>query len=146
MDRIIREDHTVARTIEHASVDEHRDIAMHGFDIAADPAAQSPSQNGGIIADPRLSEGGVAARTSWSRSPLSTRVRVCRSRCAPRGVQRMDCRLNYGESFRAGERISTGFVESAVNQIVDKRFVPQQPLDPLQCRCFGLDNRRSRHP
>jgi hypothetical protein len=30
--------------------------------------------------------------------------------------------VNYGERFRAGERISTGFVESAVNQIVDKRF------------------------
>lgn len=52
MDRIIREDHTVARTIEHASVDEHRDIAMHGFDIAADPAAQSPSQNGESLQTP----------------------------------------------------------------------------------------------
>jgi hypothetical protein len=30
--------------------------------------------------------------------------------------------VDYGERFRAGERISTRFVESAVNQIVDKRF------------------------
>jgi hypothetical protein len=29
--------------------------------------------------------------------------------------------VNYGERFRAGERLSTGFVESAINQIVDKR-------------------------
>ncbi|HET6239962.1 MAG TPA: hypothetical protein VFE41_34135 [Acetobacteraceae bacterium] len=31
---------------------------------------------------------------------------------------------NYSERFRAAERITTGFVESAVNQIVDKRFDP----------------------
>ena len=34
----------------------------------------------------------------------------------------------YGECFRAGERISTGFVESAVNQIVDKRFDKRQSM------------------
>ena len=36
--------------------------------------------------------------------------------------------VNYGERFRAGERISTGFVESAVNQIVDKRFDKRQSM------------------
>ena len=36
--------------------------------------------------------------------------------------------MNYGERFRAGERISTGFVESAVNQIVDKRFDKRQSM------------------
>jgi hypothetical protein len=35
---------------------------------------------------------------------------------------------NCGERFRAGERISTGFVESAVNQIVDKRFDKRQSM------------------
>ena len=34
--------------------------------------------------------------------------------------------VNHGERHRAGERISTGFVESAVNQIVSKRFVKKQ--------------------
>jgi hypothetical protein len=29
---------------------------------------------------------------------------------------------NYGERYRNGERISTGFVESTVNQVVSKRF------------------------
>jgi hypothetical protein len=36
--------------------------------------------------------------------------------------------VNYGERFRAGERISTGFVESAINQIVDKRFDKRQSM------------------
>jgi hypothetical protein len=36
--------------------------------------------------------------------------------------------VNHGERFRAGERISTGFVESAVNQIVDKRFDKRQSM------------------
>jgi hypothetical protein len=29
---------------------------------------------------------------------------------------------NYGERYRHGERISTGFVESTVNQVVSKRM------------------------
>jgi hypothetical protein len=36
--------------------------------------------------------------------------------------------VNYGERFRAAERISTGFVESAVNQVVDKRFDKRQSM------------------
>jgi hypothetical protein len=36
--------------------------------------------------------------------------------------------VNYGERFRAGERISTGFVESAINQIVDKRMEKRQSM------------------
>jgi len=36
--------------------------------------------------------------------------------------------VNYGERFRAGERISTGFVESAVNQIIDKRMDKRQSM------------------
>ena len=35
---------------------------------------------------------------------------------------------NYGERFRAGERISTGFVESTVNQVVSKRFCKKQQM------------------
>jgi hypothetical protein len=33
---------------------------------------------------------------------------------------------NYGERYRNGERIASGFVESAVNQIVSKRLVKHQ--------------------
>ena len=36
--------------------------------------------------------------------------------------------INYGERHRAGERISTGFVESAVNQVVSKRFSKKQSM------------------
>jgi hypothetical protein len=36
--------------------------------------------------------------------------------------------VDYGEHFRFGKRISTGFVESAVNQSVDKRFDKRQSM------------------
>jgi hypothetical protein len=35
---------------------------------------------------------------------------------------------NYGKRYRAGQRISTGFVESAVNEIVAKRMVKKQQM------------------
>lgn len=36
--------------------------------------------------------------------------------------------VNYGDRYRYGERISTGFVESTVNQVVSKRFVKKQQM------------------
>ncbi len=35
---------------------------------------------------------------------------------------------NYAERYRYGERIATGFVESAINQVVSKRFVKTQQM------------------
>src|SRR5882724_58296 len=35
---------------------------------------------------------------------------------------------NYGERWRSGERISTGFVESTVNQVISKRMVKKQQM------------------
>lgn len=35
---------------------------------------------------------------------------------------------NYGERYRNGERISTGFVESTVNQVISKRFSKKQQM------------------
>jgi hypothetical protein len=35
---------------------------------------------------------------------------------------------NYGERYRYGERIATGFTESVVNQVVSKRMVKQQQM------------------
>jgi hypothetical protein len=35
---------------------------------------------------------------------------------------------NYGERYRQRETISTGFTESAVNQVVSKRFVKKQQM------------------
>ena len=35
---------------------------------------------------------------------------------------------NYGDRYRYGEKITTGFVESAVNQVLSKRFVKRQQM------------------
>ena len=35
---------------------------------------------------------------------------------------------NYGERYRSGERISTGFAKSTVNQVVSKRMVKKQQM------------------
>ena len=35
---------------------------------------------------------------------------------------------NYGERWHNGEAISTGFVESTVNQVISKRFVKKQQM------------------
>ena len=35
---------------------------------------------------------------------------------------------NYGERYREGKVISTAFVESAVNQVVSRRFVKKQQM------------------
>ena len=35
---------------------------------------------------------------------------------------------NYGERWRYGERISTAFVESTVNQVISKRMVKRQQM------------------
>jgi hypothetical protein len=36
--------------------------------------------------------------------------------------------VNFGERYRCGERISTGFVESTINQLLAKRFVKKQQM------------------
>ena len=35
---------------------------------------------------------------------------------------------NFGERYRQGETISTGFVESTINQVVSRRFVKKQQM------------------
>ncbi len=35
---------------------------------------------------------------------------------------------NYGERYRKGEAIATGFVESTVNEVVSKRFCKKQQM------------------
>lgn len=39
-----------------------------------------------------------------------------------------DSMPNYGERYHGGQRISTGFVESAVNEIIAKRMVKKQKM------------------
>lgn len=44
-------------------------------------------------------------------------------------IERNSCFIvNYGERYNAGERISTGFTESAVNYVVNKRFSKKQQM------------------
>ena len=35
---------------------------------------------------------------------------------------------NFGERYRQGDRISTAFVESTINQVVSRRFVKKQQM------------------
>lgn len=61
--------------------------------------------------------------------------------------------VNYGERFRHGDPIASGFVESAVNQVVAKRFVKQQQMRwsdqnahrLLQVRTAVLNHQLRRH-
>ena len=39
-----------------------------------------------------------------------------------------DSLANYGRRYRSGRRISTAFVESAVNQLIDKRMSKSQQM------------------
>jgi hypothetical protein len=51
---------------------------------------------------------------------------------------------NYGERYRAGERISTGFVESTVNQVISKRFCKKQQMAWTPCGAHLLLQIRTR--
>jgi len=49
---------------------------------------------------------------------------------------------NYGERYRQGERISTAFVESTINQVVSRRFVKKQQMQwTLEHGKFVLNGR-----
>ena len=60
--------------------------------------------------------------------------------------------INYGERYRSGERISSAFVEAAVNAVVSKRFAKKQQMRwtrrgahlLLQTRTKTLDGRCDR--
>ena len=55
--------------------------------------------------------------------------------------------INYGERYRAGERISSAFVEATVNTVTAPRFAKKQQMQwtprgahlPLQTRTRTLD-------
>ena len=46
--------------------------------------------------------------------------------------------VNYGDRFRHGEPITSSFVESAVNQVVSKRFVKRQQMAWRPAHAHGL--------
>jgi hypothetical protein len=51
---------------------------------------------------------------------------------------------NYGDRWRNGETISTAFVESAVNQIISRRFVKKQQMRWTQRGCHNVLQLRTR--
>jgi hypothetical protein len=46
--------------------------------------------------------------------------------------------VNYGDRYRHGEPITSSFVESAVNQVVSKRFVKRQLMAWRPLHAQGL--------
>jgi hypothetical protein len=46
--------------------------------------------------------------------------------------------VNYGDRYRHGEPITSSFVESAVNQVVSKRFVKRQQMAWRPAHAHGL--------
>jgi hypothetical protein len=55
-----------------------------------------------------------------------------------------DSIINYGERFRAGERISTAFVEATVNTVIGKRFAKRQQMQWTQRGAHLLLQTRTR--
>ncbi len=53
---------------------------------------------------------------------------------------------NYGERYRNGERIASGFVESAVNQVMSKRMAKHQQMQWSQRGAHLSKLRRATKP
>ena len=88
------------------------------------------------------------------RPSLADKTVVARARKLAAGLRQYlennaESLPDYGRRYRAGERVSTAFVESAVNQIIDKRmsksqqmrWSPQSAHLMLQVRIRVIDNR-----
>jgi hypothetical protein len=92
---------------------------------------------------------GVLARPSLKRKAVVKRLTKLAAELLRYLKNNADSMPDYGRRYRAGERISTSFVESAVNQIIDKRMSKSQQMrwSPqgahllLQVRTSVLDGR-----
>ena len=91
----------------------------------------------------------VLARPSLARRAVVITTRKLAIELRRYLSNNVDSLPDYGRRYRAGERIATSFVESAVNQIIDKRMSKSQQMrwDPhsahllLQVRTSVLDGR-----
>jgi hypothetical protein len=52
--------------------------------------------------------------------------------------------INYGERFRAGERISSSLAESTVNAVISKRFAKRQQMQWTKRGAHLLPRTRTR--
>jgi len=70
----------------------------------------------------------LAEEATGEAKAKRARLRVAAEEFATYLRRNADQIVDYGERHRAGERISTGFVESAINQIVAKRSSKRQSM------------------
>ena len=81
---------------------------------------------------PTCSRAGILTKmVNRSCNREARRRRACSSYVRELGTYIVDNApsiVNYGERYRNGERISTGFVESTINQVVSKRMVKKQQM------------------
>ena len=71
---------------------------------------------------------GMLARPSLKRKAVVKRLTKLAAELLRYLKNNADSIPDYGRRYRAGERISTAFVESAVNQIIDKRMSKSQQM------------------
>ena len=63
-----------------------------------------------------------------SGTPVAVRMRRLIKELLRYLSNNSDSLANYGRRYRSGRRISTAFVESAVNQLIDKRMSKSQQM------------------
>jgi hypothetical protein len=56
----------------------------------------------------------------------------------PLSVEIFSSLPNYGDRYRHGEKISTAFAESAVNQVISKRMVKKQQMQWTESGAHNL--------
>ena len=99
-------------------------LLWHGHVRQAVDAAQELADDAWGREEDAKEEGAVTAETRGKLKRLHTTAEELATYLRRNAGQI----VNYGERHRAGERISTGFVESAVNQVVSKRFSKKQSM------------------
>ena len=85
--------------------------------------------------------------------PAKTKFKTKLEECETYFNNNAEFIVDYGDRYRHGEPIASGFVESAVNQVVAKRFVKRQQMrwpdqkahQLLQIRTAVLNNELRRH-
>jgi len=68
--------------------------------------------------------------TDWFIPPINHLYASLKRMDLTGAIRKNNCEFipNFGDRWRQGERISTGFVESTINQIVSRRFVKKQQM------------------
>ena len=96
-----------------------------------------------LLASARLR---VRLKSTVCRKPAARQIRRLTLELLGYLRNNSDSLPNYGRRYRAGRRISSAFVESAVNQLIDKRMSKSQQMrwDPRSAHLL-LQVRDARH-